>query len=55
MKNKKFAPKSSIKKLQLNKMTISNFDTKKVKGGGWYSQFCGTRLFTQGGTTVQTC
>ena len=32
-KKKKFVPKSKIKKFQLNKVVISNFDTKKVKGG----------------------
>ena len=40
-KIKKFAPKSKIKKFQLNKVVISNFDTKKVKGGsGATMMFC---------------
>ena len=33
MKKKEYTPKLEIKKLKLNKKIISNFDTKKIKGG----------------------
>ena len=37
-KIKKSVPKSKIKKFELNKVVISNFDTKKVKGGSGHAR-----------------
>lgn len=41
MKKKIFASKSESKKLKLDKIVIADFDTKKVKGGG-FTDWCVT-------------
>ena len=49
MKNKKFEIETTGKKLNLDKVVISNLDMNKIKGGGvmatatcYLSCFCGT-------------
>ena len=51
MKKKKFVKQSNskLKKFQLNKMVISNLDTKKVKGGGRTTTYQGTFMCPSAG------